>query len=192
MPLRDSLRRSFRGASQLTTTRMQVVELRLRYLRGWELLNVVLVPATVCLMWWSTGDTLAGWHLRWVGLGFVSYLLLQGGVYWHLKLRMVTGGGAMPAWFAPLFSALHRSNPVLMALAAAYMLLVATNASTRDRAWGLFILGLAYVEHVNYFVRQLMHDSDADVAYLRRYRRLRRSPLRRDLDAARAHRPRER
>ncbi|HYW33432.1 MAG TPA: hypothetical protein VE869_18160, partial [Gemmatimonas sp.] len=60
---------------------------RLRYLRDWELLNVALIPGTVVLMWWSTGSTAAAWHLRWLGLGFVSYLLLQGGVYWHLKLR---------------------------------------------------------------------------------------------------------
>jgi hypothetical protein len=59
---------------------------------------------------------------------------------------------------------------------------------SEDRAWALVLLVLAALEHVNYFVRQLMHDTPADVAYWRRYRRLRRPPLRDDLDAAAARR----
>ena len=62
-------------------------------------------------------------------------------------------------------------------------------AAFDDRAWGLVVLALAYVEPVNYYVRQLMHDTVADVAYLRRYRRLRRAPLRRELDAVHARAP---
>ena len=156
---------------------------RLRYLRNWEFGNVLLIPAVVACMWRSSGDPVAAWHLRWIGLAFVSYLLLQGGGYWHLKLRMVgQSDHALPAWFWPVFSTLRRTNPVLMVGAAAYMGAV-EGAAFDDRAWGLVVLALAYVEHVNYYVRQLMHDTEADVAYLRRYRRLRRAPLRRDLDA---------
>lgn len=163
---------------------------RLRYLRNWELANVVLVPAAVALIWRGTGDTAAVWLLRWIGLGFVSYLLLQGGVYWHLKLRMARRADhAMPAWFAPVFSTLRRTNPVLMIGTAAYMI-GADSIAPDDRAWGVVVLALAYVEHVNYYVRQLMHDTEADMAYLRRYRRLRYAPLRRDLDAAREGRRR--
>ena len=161
------------------------LERRLRYLRNWELGNVALVPFLVALMWRSTGDPGTAWHLRWIGLVFVSYLLLQGGVYWHLKLRIVRRTDyALPAWFPPVFSALRFTNPLLMLSAGAYMLL-ADGPSTTDRAWGLVVLALAYVEHINYYVRQLMHDTHADVLYLRRYRRLRHAPLRRDLDAAR-------
>lgn len=170
------------------TSHMTTLERRLRYLRNWELGNVVLIPCVVVLMWRGTGVPVGAWHLRWIGLVFVSYLLLQGGVYWHLKLRVVRRSSlGLPAWFSAVFSLLRRTNPLLMVSAGAYMLL-ATGPSTEDRAWGLVILTLAYVEHVNYFVRQLMHDTDADVVYLRRYRRLRHAPLRRDLDAARSAR----
>ena len=95
---------------------------RLRYLRNWELGNVALIPAAVALMWRSTGDPAAAWGLSWIGLGFVSCLLLPGGVYWHLKVRMVgQSDHALPTWFWPVFSTLRRTNPVLMAGAAAYM-----------------------------------------------------------------------
>ena len=162
---------------------------RLRNLRNWELGNVALIPAVVALMWRSTGAPAASWDLCWIGLGFVSYLLLPGGVYWHLKVRMVgQSDHALPAWFRPKFSTWRRTNPVLMVGAAAYMGAV-EGAAFDDRAWGLVVLALAYIEHVNYYVRQLMHDTVADVAYLRRYRRLRRAPLRRDLDAVHARAP---
>jgi len=44
----------------------------------------------------------------------------------------------------------------------------------------------AAIEQGNDYVRQLMHATNADVASLRRFRRLRRAPLRRDLDRARS------
>ncbi len=158
---------------------------RLTYLRNWELLNVVLIPAAVVLMWRTTGDAATAWCLRWIGLAFVSFLLMQGAAYWHVKLRMVRRRArAAPMWFRPVFSSLRRINPVMMLGAAAYMAAFDDTAMI-DRAWGLVVLTLAYVEHVNYYDWQRMHDTDADVAYLRRYRRLRRSPLRRDLDAVR-------
>lgn len=136
-------------------------------------------------MWKSTGDVAAAWHLRWIALALVSLLLFEGAVYWHLKLRIVRRRAAtLPPWFRSVFSALRYVNPLLMLSAAVYMG-GAEHATTSDRAWGLFVLALAYVEHVNYFEWQLMHDTAADVAYLRRYRRLRRAPLRRDLHAAR-------
>ncbi len=171
---------------------MHAVLQRLRYLRNWELANVVLIPGIVALMWRSTGEAAAEWQLRWIGVIFVSYLLLQGGSYWHLKLRMLSSTNReAPTWFAPLFSLLRRSNPVLMIGAAVFML-ATDGASTVDRAWALALLGFAYVEHINYYVRQLMHDTPADLAYLARYRRLRHSPLRRDLDAVRAVTPTQR
>lgn len=170
-------------ASPLTAR--HALQRRLTYLRNWELLNVVLIPAGVALMWRSTGDAATAWRLRWIGLVFVSLLLLQGAAYWHVKLRMIRlRARAAPIWFRPVFSSLRRINPLMLLGTAAYMAVVDDTAMI-DRVWGLVVLTLAYVEHVNYFDWQLMHDTDADVAYLRRYRRLRRSPLRRDLDAVR-------
>jgi hypothetical protein len=164
------------------------VERRLRYLRDWELANVAVVPAMIWLMWRTTGDPGAAWPRRAVGVAAVSYVLFQGGVYWHLKLGAVRAGRrALPGWFATAFGAFHRTNLPLFAAAAVWMVAGAAGRPSdraEDAAWGMALLGFAALEHVNYFVRQLMHDTPADVAYWRRYRRLRRPPLRHDLDAA--------
>ena len=42
------------------------------------------------------------------------------------------------------------------------------------------------LEHINYYHYQLMHDTVRDLAYLWQHRRLRRSPLTRDLAAVKA------
>ena len=39
-----------------------------------------------------------------------------------------------------------------------------------DPAWALVLLGFAALEHVNYFVWQLMHDTPSDMAFLRRHK----------------------
>ena len=164
----------------------------MRNLRDWELANVAVIPATIWLMWRGTGDPVGAWTRRAVGVAAVSYLLFQGGLYWHVKLRALRAGRReLPGWFSTLFGAFHRTNPLLLAAAGVWMVAGATAARggrAEDRAWALVLLVLAALEHVNYFVRQLMHDTPADVAYWRRYRRLRRPPLRDDLDAAAARR----
>ena len=169
------------------TTAIAGLRARLTYLRNWELVNVALVPAQVAVIWYATGDAAVAWRLRALGMLLVSYLLLQGGIYWHLKLQAVRRvSGGLPAWFVPVFSGLKWTNPLLIGAAAAYVMLGRHGAGTADRAWSLAILAFAYIEHVNYYVRQLMHDTAADAAYLKRFRRLRHAPLRRDLASARS------
>jgi hypothetical protein len=165
------------------------IERRLRYLRNWELANVALIPGLIMVMWWVTDDPARAWTRRAVGVAAVSYLLFQGGLYWHLKLQALRAERrALPAWFSTVFRAFHRTNPPMLAAVTLWLVAGAT-ASARDHAedvaWSLALLTFAALEHVNYFVRQLMHDTPADLAYWQRYRRLRRPPLRRDLDATR-------
>ncbi|WP_373061166.1 hypothetical protein [Gemmatimonas sp.] len=119
-------------------------------------------------------NSLRNWELANVAL--VPSLVA---VMWH-------GSGDAAAWFAPVFTCLRRTNSWVIGLAALYVDVGHQRAGTADRAWSLAILAFAYVEHVNYYVRQLMHDRVADVAYLRRYRRLRHAPLRRDLASTRS------
>ncbi len=68
------------------------LEQRLRYLRNWELANVALVPFMVALMWRSTGQPATAWHLRWIGLTFVSYVLLRAaaGLYGAISLGLLS------------------------------------------------------------------------------------------------------
>jgi hypothetical protein len=167
----------------------------LRYLRDWELANVAVIPAMIWLMWRGTGDPAGAWTRRAVGVAAVSYFLFQGGLYWHVKLLTLRARRrALPGWFPAVFHGFRRTNPLVLAAAAVWMVTSAFDSPTaraEDRGWALALLAFAALEHVNYFVRQLMHDTPADVAYWRRYRRLRRPPLRHDLDAA-AHRAVER
>ena len=114
----------------IVTTIADVVRRRLNYLRNWELANVALIPASVAVIWYASGDA--------------------------------------AAWFAPVFTWLRRTNPWVIGGAALYVVVGHHGAGTADQAWSLAILAFAYVEHVNYYVRQLMHDTVADVAYLRR------------------------
>jgi len=132
------------------TTAAERVRQRLRYLRNWELANVVLIPVLVAIMWSTTGDPAAEWRLRAIGMLFVSYLLLQGGVYWHLKLRAVCNGDArLPRRFVPAFATLRRSNPWLIGVATVYVAVGDRSAVTADRAWGLAILAFAYCRAVS-------------------------------------------
>jgi hypothetical protein len=60
-------------------------------------------------LWGNSGDDV-GWALRLAALFPLCYVLLQGSLYWHLKLRSVSERAPLPAWFAPLFRFFERSN----------------------------------------------------------------------------------
>ena len=136
-------------------------------------------------LWGNSGDDV-GWALRLAALFPLCYVLLQGSLYWHLKLRSVSERAPLPAWFAPLFRFFERSN--VFALVATLAVLAAAvylgRASATDAAWSAGLLAFASLEHVNYYARQLMHDTANDLAYLRKHRRLRRAPLAEDLRRA--------
>lgn len=74
-----------------------------------------------------------------------------------------------------------------LALAAGLAVMVPALPGRPPSEWapGLVLYGLGLAEYVNYFHRQLMHDTAADWRRLLRTRRLRRSHLAEDL---RAHR----
>jgi hypothetical protein len=93
-----------------------------------------------------------------------------------------------------VFHGFRRTNPLVLAAAAVWMVTTGADrpgARAEDRGWALALVALPALGHVNDFVCQLMHDMPADVAYWRRYCRLR-PPLRQDLDAPAVRRPVER
>ncbi|MBC8089160.1 MAG: hypothetical protein H7Z40_17995 [Phycisphaerae bacterium] len=171
-----------RGARALT------LEARLLYLRNWELANVLLVPALIAVIWLAGGDPARVWHRRAIGAIAVSWVLLQGGVYWHIKLAALRKRTSeFPSWFAGLFTTFRWINLPLFAAGGVWMFRSSADRGSgisADLPWALALLTLAVLEHINYFHRQLMHDTVNDMAYLRRYRRLRRAPLAHDLRRA--------
>ncbi len=162
---------------------------RLSYLRNWEFANVFLIPAMLSVIALLGEDPLEHWTRRAVGTAPVSYLLLQGSLYWHLKLRHVmSASDGLPVWFRPLFRGFRRTNPLVMA--GALILVLTSDAPSgsgiaADLPWAIVLITFAAIEHVNYYTWQLMHDAPADLARLRRDRRLRRPALWRDLRATR-------
>jgi len=160
---------------------MQPLPARMRYLRNAETFCVLALPAIFCFDWQRSGDPVA-WTMRGAALLLVSYILAQGGLYWHLKLQSVLSRQPLPAYFQPLYRFFKLSNYAVIAAAAA--LIAATNdarASDADLQWSYGLLALAVLEQINYYHYQLMYDTRAAFAYLRRNGRLRRAALGLDL-----------
>lgn len=156
---------------------------RFRQLRNWEGFNVAFLPA---LFLWLWRDAAPAWSLRLPPLAVVAFLLAQGTLYWHLKLRAVRDRAPLPPWFCGAFRLVRAASAAGLALALAA---TAVGAARRlgdavDVAWALGLLAFALLEHVNYFHLQLKHDTAADWAWLRRNRRLRRAALATDLARA--------
>ncbi|MFD3688393.1 hypothetical protein ACFWTE_26635 [Nocardiopsis sp. NPDC058631] len=157
---------------------------RLRNLALLEHANIVLI-AVVLL---GSLDMPAG-PANTAGLGLVALLLLEGGTYWWLKVHQLSARAPRPAGLG-LFRALGRLNLVLFALGGAVIVGAWATGASGAHLWpGVALWGFAVLEHVNYFHLQLSHQSRADLARLRRTRRLHPSPLARDLHRHRTRLP---
>lgn len=160
---------------------MQNIPGRMQYLRNAEALCALALPAMFCSHWQKSADP-AAWDMRGVALALVSYILLQGAGYWHLKLQMVVRHQPMPAYFQPLYRFFKYSNFVAMAAVAIFITIRGGSAATlADLAWSYGLLAFALLEQINYYYLQLMYDSRAAFSYLRRNGRLRKAALGLDL-----------
>ena len=152
-----------------------------------ELGNVLLMPA---FLYYVTGGS-------WVpspGLGAFCLvpmcgLLLVGGWCWRAKARAAAGDrSALPGALALARRA--QMSLLLLTIAAAGasltdLLVTPLAAGTGDRVLAALAAGLAVLEYVNYYHRQLQHfDNPADVRRLLRGEGFRESHLRADLNRA--------
>lgn len=175
-------------------TRRSKLQRRLRHLRNWEALNIVLMP-TLATWVWINGASPVAWSARLPALTLVSFILAQGTLYWHLKLRSVQRSVQrsvpLSRSFCRRFRLLRASALLgfLIATLGAAATHIAGDSRVLDLVWACAVLSFAGLEYVNYYHWQLKHDSAADWAYLLRYRRLRRAPLAVDLTRA-CRRPR--
>ena len=160
---------------------MKAVRRRLGSLRNLELFNVVFLPLAFSAAWRAAGaGTLIG---RYLALGLVCWLLLQGGVYWHLKLRSLNTSRPLAYAVLRRYWVLERVNLTLLSLATFGPPLAALVGwvSVDDALWALALTAFAWLEFTNYFRVQLAHDTLKVLAYLRRWKRLRPSALAADL-----------
>jgi hypothetical protein len=117
-------------------------------------------------------------------MGLVSFLLLQGGTYWHLKLIALRQRAALPAQAVRVYRMLRVVNVVTLTagFASITFTLSTSEVTVRDALWGYGLLGFATLEYINYYVVQLAHDNLRDINYLLRHRRLRKASLADDID----------
>lgn len=151
---------------------------RLRYLRSREALATAVLPALVVWSWWNKGGDVA-WGLRGAALALLVWILVQGTLYWHLKLASVEKQAALPSYFHGLFRAFKWSNLAgIGGLLAVLLALPDQNSvSASDLRWSAVLLAGAALEQVNYYHYQLMYDTRAALAHLRCKRRLRKAAL---------------
>ena len=141
----------------------------------------IALPVAFVLYWMKPGAPIA-WELRLPAMLLVSYLLLQGAAYWHVKIATLEQRLPLPPYFGTLFGTLKWSNLLLLiAMMAALIVAALGGAASADLAWATGLLAFAILEQINYYHYQLMYDTRGALASLRRNARLRRAALAIDL-----------
>jgi hypothetical protein len=182
-PLAGSTIRLQHAFSLIEYDFMQTLISRLQYLRGREALAAAVLPTVISWKWWREGGDIA-WGMRIAALSLLVYILVQGTLYWHLKLRSMMGQAALPARFSQVFRGFKWSNLAIGGVLLVVLLLGQNSLSEADMQWSIGLLLAALLEQINYYHYQLMYDTRAAFDYLRRQGRLRKAAL--GIDIARA------
>lgn len=121
------------------------------------------------------------------GLWFMVFVLIQGTIYWKLKLKSLKSETINHNYFVVLFKRFKYSNLVL-GFMIPILFLIQWFASGKTLEWnsilfwGWFTNLFALIEHYNYYNRQLMYDNPHDWKYLKRNKRLKIASLKKDLE----------
>ncbi len=155
---------------------------RFKGLRGSEAAIAVILPVLV-IIHWRTSTAAVDWPFGISALLLVSYLLIQGAIYWHLKHRALTQATRLPSSFGLALGLLKKSNLILFGLFILALLSRAwTSGWNASLAWPQGLFAFAVLEYINYYHYQLVYDRRGSVRYLLHNRRLRRSALGTDLE----------
>ena len=145
---------------------------RIRILGILELVNVFFLPIVFALKCYLNG--------RPIGINSSSamtlngILLLQGSYFWF-RCKQVIENRATEKVFG-IFRVLKALNLLLIALCLIILVLFPFKGSyDQVGAWAFFTL--AVLEYINYFEIQLMYDNSNDLAFIRRYHRLKPAKL---------------
>jgi len=128
---------------------------RLLYLRNWEFFNIFFLPA--CLWFILRTLQIQNWFPYAVGMALICFILMQGMVYWHLKLQTVRDGKPLPSHFRRWFLLFRRLDAFLL---CGYVLLALLGMALpalgfRISLGAVLVFVFAVLEFVNYYFYQL-------------------------------------
>jgi hypothetical protein len=167
---------------------MHTLSIRLKYLHSREALATVVLPAVIVWSWWHK-ESEVEWLMRGAALALLTWILVQGTLYWYLKLRSLEGRQPLPSWFHSVFRTFKWTNLVAIGAMLAVLGIERHTIARVDLGWSAILLAGALLEQINYYHYQLMYDTRASIGHLLRNRRLRKAALHIDLERSRPRSP---
>ncbi len=163
---------------------MQRVKLikRLRSLRNLELFNIFFLPA--CMYFILSGRETIHWQPYVVSMFSICIILAQGVFYWHLKLQSIRQNEtSLPPYSYRVFPFFKKANLLILAVYPVLFVLgkVISHVDFQITIWSHLLYIFSVLEYINYYNYQLSHDNLQDIRYLIRHKKIRRSPLWRDM-----------
>ncbi|MFM9329481.1 general stress protein [Paenibacillus mesotrionivorans] len=165
----------------------RTLEKRMAYLYSGELFSIItFVPVSFIVN--STFPKLQLYSLYsfWVSFILLEFLLLQGTIYWYVKLKRLRNENN-PKTLLKVLRQLHHSKTVNVVMMITTIVGFAFDFIKWYPALPLggltitfFIYGFAILEFINYFYIQLSYDNFSDIKNLFRSRKLKISSMNKD------------
>ena len=120
------------------------------------------------------------------GIWFMVYILVQGTIYWWIKMLSIKGKSIDQKYYIRLFKRFRITN-IVFGFAIQIILLIKWYINPDAIGWNslfywaLFANAFAIAEHINYYNKQLMYDNPYDWQYLKHNKRLKEASLKKDL-----------
>jgi len=113
----------------------------------------------------------------------LEFILLQGSLYWYLKLKQVRQNifSSLPPTQLRVFYLLKKLNLFLFAIGAIILIYQLTTLSTKIY-WFLFLYLFALVEYINYFHIRLSYLSPEEIKEFKRQKGFKSSKLAKELN----------
>ena len=116
-------------------------------------------------------------------IAIIVFILFQGTYYWKAKFDKISNDHVNLNYTYKLFKIFIIINSILIALfpILIMILILGNNFDLQEnKIWAAFSYLFAIAEHINYYYIQLMYDNKNDYKYLRKYKRLKISAIRKD------------
>jgi hypothetical protein len=140
-----------------------------------EFLNIFLLPFSFCISCFILKQSIGINSI--IAMLLSGLLLLEGSYFWFkVYQRITTRNLSDSSKIREIFSFLKNVNYILFILTVT-VVIIYPFVSNLDKIGTFLFLILAILEHINYFEFQLMYDSENDKAFLKQFKRLKKSKL---------------